>query len=884
MLLKRLGGFFLIKEDELPQVGYFLLFFFLIGAGLALGRGTTDALFFKRYGIQYLPVMYLILAGLLMTVTMVYAAFADRLPAERLFKVFLVSGFFLLLGHWALISFSVTEAAFPAYFLLYEVTSDLLVLHFSLYVNQNFETLQAKRLLPLVFGGAQLGTIAGGVFLALTAPLVGVPNILLIWSGLIVAALAAMLVHHRRHGVSPYFRPGRKSAGEFRQCIGQITHGLKFAKQSDLVRYSSLALFFTAIMFYILSYSVNRVYAETFTTEESLTAFFGILSAATSALALLIQIFLTNKLLHRFGVRTVNLIFPITSIVSYGLLILSFSLPAAIFASVNKDALMKAFRNPVRNLLFNALPNYMQGRARAMAAGLVLPVALALAGGILVLAQTYQVPIYFLLAGLGASLLYLYFNTKTNRAYVSGMISVLREKLFLPDQPLDVMYKSAGDELLRELRRGVQQPDDEISVAYAKKLVALFFHHSAEIILPRHETAGHAARDQLIKLLMPFNPPPLADYLWKQLERADDHLKATILEWFFERRDERAVNLVETALASPNPRLAAVGIYGAYRFSLRRLYTGADRRWRELLTSGEMSDNAAGLELLARQPETRYQPQLLALLQHANARVRYMALDALTHWPETVIPELSAVLENLSRDPDAKVRCCCVTCYRLLPDAARVRLLQAAVEDTHAGVRQAAAGQISHENGRADTYLCEWILQNSGSTRAQEAALRVLLQHRPPRDVLERIALGKAEDARALALALGLLKGTAMPRESALELMEYVLEERLRQTIDLSLQAIEHVENPAAIGSIRAGLQSGDRRCMANAAEAVRHLDNKKLAAVLGGLLDSVGPAGKMAADQTHRFQDIKDMLSWCRAGKDPWLRSCAEHAMSAAR
>ncbi len=454
---------------------------------------------------------------------------------------------------WVLIAFAVSEVAFPAYFLLYELASDLLILHFSLYVNQNFETLQAKRLLPLVFGGAQLGTIVGGVFLALTAPLVGVPNILLIWGGLIIAAMVLMIAHHRRQGVSPYFRPGRKSAGELRQCLSQITHGLKFAKRSELVRYSSLALFFTAIMFYILSYSVNRVYAETFTTEESLTAFFGVLSAVTSALALLIQIFLTNKLLHRFGVRTVNLIFPVTSVVSYGLLILSFSLPAAIFASINKDALMKAFRNPVRNLLFNALPNYMQGRARAMAAGLVLPLALALAGGILVLAQIYKVPIYFLLAGLGASLLYLYFNTRTNRAYVSGMIAVLREKLFLPDQPLDMVYTSAGDELLKELRRGVQQPDDEISVAYAKKLVALFFHHSAEIILSRHETASHAARDQLIRLLMPFNPPPLADYLWKQLDQADDHLKATILEWFFERRDECAVNLVETALASSNP-------------------------------------------------------------------------------------------------------------------------------------------------------------------------------------------------------------------------------------------------------------------------------------------------------------------------------------------
>ena len=882
-MLKRVGAFFLIKEAELPQVGYFLLFFFLIGAGLALGRGTSDALFFKRYGFQYLPVLYVILAVLMMVVTMAYAAFADRLPAERLFKVFFTTIFCLLIGNWALIEFSVTEAAYPVYFLLYELASDLLILHFSLYVNQNFETLQAKRLLPLVFAGAQLGTIVGGVFLAVAAPYTGVPNILLIWCGLIVAAMSLMLVHHRRHGASPHFRPSRKSCGMFNQCVTQIGQGFKFAKTSDLVRYSSLALFFAAIMFYILSYSVNRVYAETFTTEESLTAFFGVLTAVTSTLALLIQLFLTNKLLHRFGVRTVNLIFPITSVISYGLLILSFSLPAAIFASINKDSFMKAFRNPVRNLLFNALPNYMQGRARAMAAGLVLPLALALAGGVLVLAQIYQVPIYFLIVGLTASAVYLYFNTKTNRAYVVSMISALREKLFLSEQPLDMALKSAGEDLIKELRRGIHEGEDEVSIAYAKKLASLFPKEAAESILTRLSRSSPGTRDQLVKLLPSLNPPRLHEHLLRELDSADDHLKATILDWLFELGDERARDMVEAALVSGNPRLAAVGILGVYRYSLNSLKARAEHTLTGMLASDDPATIAAGLELLRKRPDPRHRATLLKLLLHPTARLRRLALEALANWPES-LPDSAPMLLDLTHDPDADIRMACVRCSRSLPADERSRLLLVAVEDVHADVRRAAVYEISHDSGQADVYLADWIVRNHGSVRTQETVLRALLAHRPAKKILEHIALCKANDAQVLAHARTVLRRSALGTtlDPELELMAYVLDERLHQTIDLSLLAIEHVENPADITVIRAGLRSGDRRYTANAIEAVRHIHNRSLAAMLTNVLDSVSPSGTIVASKGRVFENVKDMLTWYRDSKDPWLRTCAERALNA--
>ena len=51
--------------------------------------------------------------------------------------------------------------------------------------------------------------------------------------------------------------------------------------------------------------------------------------------ALLLQIFVTNRIIRRFGVKAVNLIFPATSLISFAALLMAFGLPGAILGSFN---------------------------------------------------------------------------------------------------------------------------------------------------------------------------------------------------------------------------------------------------------------------------------------------------------------------------------------------------------------------------------------------------------------------------------------------------------------------------------------------------------------------------------------------------------------------
>jgi len=567
--VSRLGKLFLVHEGETGNVVYFLFFFLVVSAGMAIGRGTADALFFKRFGIEYLPLMYIIQSLLLAMVSTLYAAFADRVPAESFFRTLFGILAVLVAVSWLAISRSDWSLIYPAYYLVYEVASELLLVHSALYMNQNMNTLQAKRLSPLIYAGAQTGTIAGGVLLALSAPVIGTQNLLIVWCLLLVAGIVAIILRHRRHGASVYYRAHARSRSLLKDCVMDIQQGVRYTVDSELLRAASFSLFFMVIAFYILSYSVNRVYTHTFESEAELASFFGGLTAMTSVIALVSQLFITNRVIHRFGVRRANLLFPLTTLASMLALVFSFSLPSALMGSINKDAVMPAFRNPVRAMFFNILPDYLQGRARAMSIAVVLPVALFVCGSLLWLMLQMEDTRFFLIPGALAACCYIFFSRKMNRAYISTLLTTLRERLFLPSDRMYRELQGSSDEVMEEVLRGVRHQDSEVAEAFSRLLVDSFPERAVDIVLSRVEAADNATTDRLIKMIDSLDLSACIDQLHALARRGDDHLKTTILRMLVDKGEASAITQALGLMDSRNPRHVGVAIHAALQDSGR---------------------------------------------------------------------------------------------------------------------------------------------------------------------------------------------------------------------------------------------------------------------------------------------------------------------------
>ena len=885
--MSRLGKLLLVHEEEAGKVRYFLFFFMIVSAGMAIGRGTADALFFKRFGIEYLPLMYIIQSLLLAVVSTLYAAFADRVSAESFFKVLLGILAVLVAASWLIISRGGWSLIYPVYYLVYEVASELLLVHSALYMNQNLNTLQAKRLSPLFYAGAQAGTIAGGVLLALFAPRIGTQNLVMAWCALLVTGIVTIVLRHRRHGTSAHFRAPARPQNLLKNCILDIKQGVRYTVDSELLRAASFSLFFMVIAFYVLCYSVNRVYTQTFASEAELASFFGGLTAVTSTIALVSQLFITNRVIHRYGVRRVNLLFPLTTLGSLLALVFSFSLPAALIGSINKDALMPAFRNPVRTMFFNVLPDYLQGRARAMSIALVLPLALFMCGILLSIMLGMGDTRLFLIPGALAAFCYFLFSRRMNRAYTSTLLSTLRERLFLPGEEMYRDLSGSSDGVLQEVLRGVAHHDSEVSAAFARLLVDSFPGQAAGIILWRVEKADNATTDRLLEIISTLDLTAHLRQLHDLANRGDDHLRATILRMLVACGDADAIKESLGLTGNRNPRLAATAIHAALRDSGR---AGITERWLELLESGT-AGRLAALELLPdierisghnrERIEAAYRQAIPELSADPVVDIRIRAFRALGRCAGGISADLDRGLSESLDGSNPELRAAAAACLHLLARPRRDESYLKALGDGHHRVRDAALRSLENSAGNYRETALHWLRENYGSPRAQLALLDSLRHLDLPATLYESLATRKADEACKLHAACTFLNSTSgdPAAPAALVLVRYTLRERVEQTVQLALLALEPLHEPGIIETIRAGFSSGDDRHAANACEALFNLDNQHVAGRLRDILLQTLDQ-QHAGNCTATFSTPEQVLEWCARQKDDWLQACAREAL----
>lgn len=886
-MLQRISNLLLIKNGEQQQVSYFLILFFFVGAGMALGRGASEALFFKRYGIEYLPLMYIITSVLLCSVSLIYAAFVDRLPSEKFYKILFMVLAVLLLGNWYAASYSTTKLVYPAFFLLYEVASELLLIHCAVYMSQNLVQTQSKRLAPIILAGHQLGVISGGILLATASPYLGVKNMMLLWIVLLFISYFIIRYWHANHGVSPYFRAGRKGRSKFTQSINQLTQGMKLMKTSRLLRMSSFSLFFMVILVYVLAYAVNTIYTEKFETEESLSSFFGILTAATGTLALLIQLLFTNRLIRDQGIKRVNYIFPLTSIFSYSLLLFSFALPSAIIASFNKETLMPAFANPVRNIFNASLPTQLQGRAQAIAVILVIPLGLACAGIFLLLVQNIGDIHNFLIIGLACAVAYLIFNGEINHAYSQEILSNLKKRLFVPDKHLNHFLQGNQKDVIKDIEQGLMSDEDDISLVYARILSESAPDRAAKLIPQRIKNSSDAVKDQMIKILQSIQSVDLRNSLIEEIGTGDTHLDATILKALFYSRELKEKHRVATLLNHKEPRMKAVAIYGALRYPLPELIEKAIDEWAALLKSKHKDNYMPAVELLVAEFKALYlraplrntvKQKLKEMLQHDDDQCIKFALNILSTWPSGSFDDIEELILSLSSSNNWLIRNGCIKSSLLLSTSEGKKLLLGALEDQHPNVRSTAIKALASSQADDIAYVQHLLIsKHTGTPRAIKTMLEYLMDAGTDFSTMSSISLSLASDARKLKQASLYLNDFALKDSPQVTLLMHALEERVLDTTDLSLFAIQTSNHEEDIAVIRAGLNSHDNRQFSNACELLSMLNNKALTKLLQPLFeDSV--SSKKTMHDNMPFDNINTLITWILDGPDPWLNECANY------
>lgn len=416
-MAKGLSGFIArllnVEADQLGKLTFLWLLYLLFTAAFQLGDGVNQTLFLKRVGVQFLPYMFMIKAALDVVMAVVYVPLAARLGHSRTLKLILAGAGVGALALW----FPARQGLGFSYPLLYgfiEAVGTLIKIHWGVLLLDCYSQQAARRAFPLIYTGARIGAVAGGLILGPLARPLGPANLLPVCGGLYLAASALALRVDRYLRPAAEAEPDRSLARE--SAAGRVTHlrqGLSVGLRHPLLRAIALS---TAAMV-LCRYGLRYIYSATFASsygEAELAAFYGLYMAAANGASILVQVLVTSRLLVHAGVTVTNLLYALCVLGVYLTLGAWPGLVAAVVARLMENELKAAIKTPLSNLFYGALPPQQRAAGRAFNLGLVVPLFTVLASLVLASAAGVRAIPWW---GTALAVLFVAGSAVQNRAY-----------------------------------------------------------------------------------------------------------------------------------------------------------------------------------------------------------------------------------------------------------------------------------------------------------------------------------------------------------------------------------------------------------------------------------------------------------------------------------
>ena len=224
-----------------------------------------------------------------------------------------------------------------------------------------FNSEQGKRLFGFIAAGATLGAISGSAFTVSTVEHMA-PGYLMVGAALMLEV--AVFCVRRLSGLSAAL--SERPQAELEQPIGgTLLGGFRDALSSSYLLNVSLFLLLYAVTSTFLYFQQAAVVSHSFQSRAAQTAFFASVDLGVNILTLGVQLFLTGRILKRFGVGTTLSLLPVFSVVGFGVVALLPVLSSVVGFQLIRRAGNFAIARPTREVLFTVLPREDRYKAKS---------------------------------------------------------------------------------------------------------------------------------------------------------------------------------------------------------------------------------------------------------------------------------------------------------------------------------------------------------------------------------------------------------------------------------------------------------------------------------------------------------------------------------------
>ena len=832
--MHKLRSLLQIRPGEERLVGLLIALFLLPYFGAAIGSPGVEALFYARFGVEFLPYMYVVLGAITLIISFVLSSLLGRMSMKRFYLALPL----VLAGTLVLSRILVGMDLNWFYPVLWLGMYLLWTLHGMFtwgLAGTLCDTRQAKRLFPLFGAGGILGIALGGIAASLLVGLLGTENLLLVWSGTLIGtfgviyALAGEMSEPRP--VARGARPG---------WLDEIKKGYRYVRRTALMRWMAFGTILFSVLYFIIDFPFAKSVAAQFPDEDALTGFLGVFSGLITIVAFLMSLFFTNRLFARIGFINTLILFSLIYLAGFGgaMALNAAFIPLVVFR-FTQEIWLQAVADTAYQSSLNIVPEDVREQTRTFLRGVPEQIGVSLAGIILAAGAGILTDQHFLAIGIVASAANLFMVWRAGRFYREALVDALRG-----GQP---------------------------QIFYSEEEPFGGFHQDAQavaIIVAGVADPNPAIRQVSVEILGNMAVPSAAPLLVNALEDFDPAVRRAALKALGRARVASALLEIAASLhdISPDVRLEAV-------HTLREMAQhprGLRMHLAPLLKDPEPGVRAASAAtLLGYGPYPPAEAVLHQMGRAADPRERIAALEAFALWGNASGYEAAA---RALSDPQAPVRKEAVGALAKIAPEDSQHLLVRALGDEDQSVRETVAATLG---GRGVAILSS-IVAALNDPALEEGALLVLQQLPAGHMANELLQYARQKAALALCYAGYWAKFAASTSQSprpAMALLITALYNRAVQHAANALQAVGVLDDPAGMAITLENLNSRNPAQRANALEMLDSFSEREIIRPLLPLWEPDTRAeGKIKVDPATEEEILLALLT----GTDPWLCACA--------
>lgn len=840
---------------EYSKIFYLFGYLFFIVAASTISRTAADTLFLSRYDASVLSYMYLPQAATLLLTGFIYQKLCGRFRTDQLVvRVIIIASMLALLSRLAVgIGFS---WIFPVIYVGYDVLNFLMIVCFWQFATSIMDQRKAKRMIGFVGSGGLVGGILSGFGLKLLVQPLGTENLIFIYAA--AQLLCLLFVLKLLRGV-----PNPAEFFAIKSTVKKLSKAQTRAVEEKQGLFQSVPhLKYVAIMAGTLTISLTlidyqfKVILRGTLQNEELASFMGSFYGFAGLLALVVQLFISGKMITRYGVMTAILVFPIVLFTgSFALLIMPVLAIATAVKASDKVLGDTIYSSVSQLIMFPVAPEW-RGRAKGFLDGIVRNGAKGIAAiSLIVLSQWFAIEqfSYFILALIGCCIVA---AIKIKKNYLSMLLSTLQSKsMDLQDEPDFVDPAS-----IQILATALHKHDKQQALYAFAILSGIQEFDMNEQITPLLQHPVQELQIEALKYLQ-LNTPALGERkLEAHLSSSSVTIRAHAILALSAYALEEQLDRITAYLHDEDVHIRAAAIVGLIKYYGIEGMFQAVGVLKELLKNGQEEERIAMAGLFGQIGIASFYKPLIPMFEDSSHLVRIRALESAS---TLRVPELVQFIIPLL--DDSKVRLQATAALTSYDEAIIIPILESRMTAKELNLHLPRVLEEIGTQAALDALLRHYLLFSSElREKTLESATRI---HAGTNQVDKKHAEHLIDQEISYYFKwveqLALIGNT----DRMSDLAEAIEQMRVRH-VKRIFQLLSFLYDSRSIHAVYANWQDGNARQQANAIEVIDQLLKGKLRTDMTKIISSSSTPGEEAPSELH----VKEAIQWFYDQNDPWI------------